>query len=286
MAAMTCDRVRELASGFVLGALDTDEMIAVQDHLDSCPSAHPEVDEFGGVLPYLAESLDPVEPPVWLRKSVIAAARADLESRRFVGEPFARRTAAASFSPVAPVVVPAFARIREAALPAPERVIQLPAAKAPRLRRATVWFGRAAAAALIVIVAGYAFVAQMGVGKPRGTDDIMNFIQADTRTAVLVAFDHSQAGGLAVLRPTGNIRVQVNNLPPTKGDEAYVVWLTANGNLPAKVGTLTVDDSGVGRLTVENPPTSASIWIFVCKEPNANVTKPTGPMIVSGTIAL
>ena len=65
-----------------------------------------------------------------------------------------------------------------------------------------------------------------------------------------------------------------------------MVWLTANGNLPAKVGTLTVDDSGVGRLTVENPPTSASIWIFVCKEPNANVTKPTGPMIVSGTISL
>jgi hypothetical protein len=51
-----------------------DEMIAVSDHLDSCSQPHPEVDDFGGVLPYIAESLEPVEPPAWLRESVIAAA--------------------------------------------------------------------------------------------------------------------------------------------------------------------------------------------------------------------
>ena len=79
---MTCDRIREFASGFVLGALETDEMIAVQDHLDSCPKAHPEVNELGGVLPYLAESLEPVETPTWLRKSVIEAAKSDLTARR------------------------------------------------------------------------------------------------------------------------------------------------------------------------------------------------------------
>ena len=59
---LTCDRVRELASGYVLGALDTEEMLDVADHLDSCRLGHPEVDEFGGVLPYLAASLEPVEP--------------------------------------------------------------------------------------------------------------------------------------------------------------------------------------------------------------------------------
>jgi Anti-sigma-K factor rskA/Putative zinc-finger len=268
MAAMTCDRIRELASGFVLGALDTDEMIAVQDHLDSCPKAHPEIDEFGGVLPYLAESLEPVESPAWLRKSVIEAAKSDLASRRLIGEPFARRVAA----PVAAA--------------APARIISLNAARASRRRRAAVWFGRAAAAALIVVVAGYAAVVQTGVGKPQGTPDIFNYLGPDTRQAVLVAFDQSHAGGLAVLRPTGTIIVQVNNLQPTKGDEVYVVWLTADNGVPSKVGTLAVDDSGVGRLNVESPPTSASLWIFVCKEPNSNVTKPTGPTIVSGTISL
>jgi hypothetical protein len=267
MAAMTCDRVREFASGFVLGALETDEMIAVQDHLDSCPSAHPEIDEMGGVLPYLAESLAPVEPPAWLRKSVIEAAKSDLASRRVVGEPAVLRQ-----------IVPAVA--------APARVISLKAARDSRRRRAAVWFGRAAAAVLIVVVAGYAFVVQTGVGKPHGTPDIFNYLAPDTRQAVLVAFDQSQAGGLAVLRPSGNIIVSVHNLQPTKGDQVYVVWLTADNGVPSKVGSFTVDDSGVGWLNVENAPSSQKLWIFLCKEPNSNVTKPTGPTIVSGTISL
>ena len=274
---MTCDRIRELASGFVLGALDTDEMIAVQDHLDSCPKAHPEVNELGGVLSYLAESLEPVETPTWLRNSVIEAAKSDLTARRLMGEPFARRLVDMSSERLVAVPV---------AAAAPARVISLSASRASRRRRAAVWLGRAAAAALIVVVAGYAAVVQTGVGKPQGTPDIFNYLGPDTRQAVLVAFDQSHAGGLAVLRPTGTIIVQVNNLQPTKGDEVYVVWLTADNGVPSKVGTLAVDDSGVGRLNVESPPTSASLWIFVCKEPNSNVTKPTGPTIVSGTISL
>jgi anti-sigma-K factor RskA len=278
MAAMTCDRVREFASGFVLGALETDEMIAVQDHLDSCSEAHPEVNELGGVLPYLAESLEPVESPAWLRKSVIEAAKSDLASRRLIGEPFARRL----------VEMPSEHRVaRPVAAAAPARVISLNAVKASRRRRAAVWFGRAAAAALIVVVAGYAAVVQTGVGKPGATDPIWNVLgQPDARPAVLVAYDHSQAGGLAVLRPSGNIVVSVHNLQPTKGDEVYVVWLTADNGLPSKVGTFTVDDSGVGKLNADRVPTSESLWVFVCKEPNSNVTKPTGPMIVSGTISL
>src|SRR5664280_3437992 len=232
MAGMTCDRVRECAPGFVLGALETDEMIAVQDHLDSCPKAHPEVNELGGVLPYLAASLEPVESPAWLRQSVIEAARSDLASRRLIGEPFARRLVdtPSEHHVAAPV-----------AAAAPARVISLNAARASRRRRAAVWFGRAAAAALIVVVAGYAAVVQTGVGKPRGTDDILNYLQPDTRSAVLVAYDQSHAGGLAVLRPTGTIIVQVNNLQPTKGDEVYVVWLTADNGVPSKVGTLAAD---------------------------------------------
>ena len=274
---MTCDRVREFASGFVLGALETDEMIAVQDHLDSCPKAHPEVNELGGVLPYLAESLEPVESPAWLRKSVIEAAKSDLASRRLIGEPFARRL----------VDAPSERLVASVAAAAPARVISLNAARASRRRRAAVWFGRAAAAALIVVVAGYAAVVQTGVGKPSGTDEIWNVLgQPDARPAVLVAYDHSQAGGLAVLRPSGNIIVSVHNLQPTKGDEVYVVWLTADNGVPSKVGSFTVDDSGVGKLNVDGAPISESLWVFVCREPNSNVTKPTGPTIVSGTISL
>src|ERR1035437_2530027 len=91
MAAMRCDRVREFASGFVLGALEAEEMVAFQDHPDSCQKAPPGVNELGGVLPYLAESLEPVETPAWIRKPVIEAAKADLTTPRLIGEPFALR---------------------------------------------------------------------------------------------------------------------------------------------------------------------------------------------------
>ncbi|HEX5589656.1 MAG TPA: zf-HC2 domain-containing protein, partial [Candidatus Limnocylindrales bacterium] len=61
---MSCDDVRDLAAGFVLGALTPDEAAAVRAHLATCPEAHEEIAELGGVVPYLAESLEPVEPPV------------------------------------------------------------------------------------------------------------------------------------------------------------------------------------------------------------------------------
>ncbi len=68
--AITCDHVRELASGFVLGALEPDEMAAVRDHLDSCREPHPELAELGGILPYLAVTPEPARAAcvaAWLR---------------------------------------------------------------------------------------------------------------------------------------------------------------------------------------------------------------------------
>ena len=66
MSVLSCDEVRDLAAGFVLGALDPAAMHDVRDHLATCPEAHPEMHELGGVVPYLAESVEPVEPPTAL----------------------------------------------------------------------------------------------------------------------------------------------------------------------------------------------------------------------------
>ena len=145
---MTCDRVRELASGFVLGALDTDEMLDVAITSTAAAGRHPEVDEFGGVLPYLAASLEPVEPPTWLRESVIAAARADLVARRRFSQP-AERSAAR------PVVVPLATSVKGSA-----EIVRSPGRAYSRRRRALTWATRVAAAVAIVALAGYSFVLQ------------------------------------------------------------------------------------------------------------------------------
>ena len=278
--AMTCDRVRELASGFVLGALDIKEMTAVSDHLDRCKLPHPEIDDLGGVLPYLAESLEPIEPPAWLRESVIAAARADLVSRSRSVEPIALPIAAVAatetpgqvFAPVA-------------------NLVSLSRARVSHRRRAMTLATRIAAAVAVVALAGYAFVLQGDLDKAKKSqeaDASLNYMwaQPDTLKTVLTATDGSGASGMAALRPTGHIIVRLHGLPTTKGDEVYAVWFSSGGGPAVKAGTFTVDDSGSGGLEVNNVPTSASLWVFVCREPNGSVTKPTGPEIVSGTISL
>ncbi|MGA3029750.1 MAG: anti-sigma factor [Candidatus Limnocylindrales bacterium] len=293
--AMTCDRVREYAPGYVLGALDTDDMIAVNDHLAACTKPHPEIDDLGGVLPYLGESLEPVEPPAWLRQSVLAAARADLVSRRR-----AARVSEVPAEPVAAVAAPVAAvAVRPTALSVvagqgwqPETdVIPLARARFSRQHRIVTWTTRVAAAVAVVVLAGYALVLQGDLSKIRTSHDhetqVLNVLtQTGTMKAVMTAMDGSKAGGIAALRPTGNIQVLLHGLSATQGDQVYIVWLSRDNGVPAKVGSFTVDDSGEGYLAVDNVPTSASLWIFVCREPNANVTKPTGPMIVSGTVSL
>ncbi len=287
--AMNCDRVREVASGFVLGALDPDEMIAVSDHLSSCSNPHPEVDDFGGLLPYLAETLEPLEPPAWLRESVIAAARADLSSGRRVAVATERRAT----EPVAlPAAAPVATEIAAPVATQSTKPISLGRARASRRRRAMTWASRAAAAVAVVVLAGYAVVLQGDLNKVKTSTNedtaIYNvWAEQGTLKAVLTPMGGSGAAGLAALRPTGHIIVRLHGLTATTGDQVYAVWLSSDSNTPLKVGWFTVDDSGGGYLEVDNVPTSAaSLWLFVCLEPNSGVTKPTGPQVVGGTFSL
>jgi hypothetical protein len=258
-------------------------MIAVSDHLDTCSQPHPEVDDFGGVMPYIAESLDPVEPPAWLRESVISAARADLVARRRVGKPSEHRV-------VESVAIPVVADAQGTESAPVGRIVSLAAARISRHRRILTWTMRAAAAVVILALSVNTVALQGELAKARkiqSEDASINYaITQGARTASLTAVDSSSASGLAVLRTSGNIQVRLHGLTATKADQVYMVWLSSDGGTPARVGWLTADDSGEGYLTVDKVPTSASLWIFVCKEPNSNVTKPTGLIVVSGTFAL
>jgi anti-sigma factor RsiW len=281
--ALACSRVIELASGYVLGALDPEEMLDVKNHLRVCPNAHPEFDEFGGVVTYLAETLEPLEPPAWLRESVLAAARADLESRRRAQEPVAIPLATPSMAAAVPDVCGVSAKSG--------RVLSIARARNPRRHRALTWATRIAAAAALILLSGYSVSLQGDLDKAKKAQDedaSLNYMwaQPDTLKAVLTASDGSSASGMAALRPNGHILVRVHGLKPTQGDEVYAVWFGVGQATPGKVGTLTVDDSGSGYLEVDNVPTSANLRVFVSREPNASVTKPTGPTVVGGTIAL
>jgi hypothetical protein len=247
--AITCDRVRELASGFVLGALEPDEMADVRDHLDRCAEPHPELAELGGILPYLAVAPEPLEP---------AAAKAGV--------------AASSTLPDA-------------------GVISLDAARRSRSRQAVTWMTRMAAAVAVVALAGYSFAIQGDLNKAKQDQShaiaVLNVLsQPDTRMVPLIDTEGKGASGFAAFMPNGHILVSLNHLAATSGDQTYMVWLTGANNVPVKVGAFTVGDDGKGWVEVNSVPTSASMWIWVCREPNASATKPAGPTILSGTISL
>ena len=82
MTILSCEQVRDLAEGFVLGALDPAQTHDVRDHLATCPLPHAEMDELGGVVAYLGESIEPVEPPAELKGRIMASIDADLRAGR------------------------------------------------------------------------------------------------------------------------------------------------------------------------------------------------------------
>lgn len=72
-----CAEARERAPFFVLDALEAREMAEVREHLRTCPHEHPEFAELGGVVPYLAISVEPSDGGPELRTRVMAAIAAD-----------------------------------------------------------------------------------------------------------------------------------------------------------------------------------------------------------------
>ena len=276
-----CERVRELAPGFVLGALDAADMAAVHEHLIGCREPHPELRELGGVLPYLATSLEPVEPPARLRAAVIAAAQADLAAHPRSAEVAGSRVATIRRTIPAPESGAVEAEAAEQVNGA--MVVSLTSARRSRRRRALAWTTRVAAAAAVVAVVAYGFgvIREPGAGPSAGPS--FDYKGQGTVYAGLTPQASSHAAGLAVLKPSGHLYVYVNGLAPTTGDQVYMVWVTAAKDT-ILAGYFTVNAQGDGSIQMDNVPRAASLWVQVCIEPNEHVTQPTGPTVASGTI--
>ena len=275
-----CERVVELAPGFVLGALDAADMAAVHEHLVGCREAHPELLELGGVLPYLDSSLEPVEPPARLRAAVIAAAQADLAAHPRSAQTAERRVATIRRD----IPAPEPAVLADAAEPVSSGVVvSLASARRSRRRGALMWATRVAAAVAVVAVVGYGFGVIREPGRGPSAGPSFDYTGQGTRYAGLTSQGTSHAAGLAVLKPSGHLYVYVNGLGPTTGDQVYMVWVKA-ANDTILAGYFTVNAQGDGAIQMDNVPRAASLWVYVCIEPNDHVTKPTGPIVASGTI--
>jgi anti-sigma factor RsiW len=268
---LSCDQVRDLAPGFVLGALEPAEMSAVRDHLGTCPEAHAEFAELGGVIPYLAESLEPVPPPAALRGRVLAAVAAEA----------AARTTASGPAAVVPAAVPT---TRPAPAAAP--VVSLGVERARR--RSPLWW--IAAVAAVLVIAG---LGTWNVSLRHDLDGAEAYGAAVDRVLAVAGTPGGQAAilapaqpggpaGIAAIGADGAVEIAVRGLAPTTGPQVYQAWVIGPDKTPVAIGSFVPDGRGFGTLATAGAPSSPGVTIALTREPTAGRTSPTPPVLSSG----
>jgi anti-sigma-K factor RskA len=253
-ADLSCDEIRDLAPGFVLGALEEAEMAAIRAHLATCPEIHAEMAELGGVVPYLAESLEPVEPPAGLKSRIMAAVEADLAAPGGTG----------------PIAFPT----------ASER-----AARRSRPSTGTLIL-RIAAVLAIVALGGWNLLLRGQLDGAQAYQQSVKAVldvaaQPGSLTAILSA-DGGTGSGLAAVSAAGQATFAMQDLAPTAGSSVYEAWVIAADGVPVPLGSFTVGRDGTGTLQATGLPTEAGIVLALTLEPRPGATTPTMPIISKG----
>jgi anti-sigma-K factor RskA len=267
---LTCDDVRDLAAGYVLGALDAEEMAAVREHLADCPEAHAELADLGGVVPYLADSLEPIEPPPSLRTRLLAAAAADLPATE----------------PGAPHAAPI-------AFPSPEDRDRRAAGRS----RVGAWaLGMAAVLAIAILgawnlqlqsrLSGVQADLDAAQAYQRGIAAVLDVgAQKDAKTAFLAATKPGvKTGGVAAAAPDGTVVMALHDLVPTAGNEVYEAWVIVGQEAPVALGGFTVGSDGNGLLRASTSLAQPGAVLALTLEPLPGATAPAGPIVSAGSL--
>jgi anti-sigma-K factor RskA len=267
---LTCDEVRDLAGSFVLGALDADEAAAVREHLATCPEAHDEVDELGGVLPVLAASVPVAEPSEGLKGRILAAAQADLDERH-------------AATPPAPAAVPSLPATATQPVPLPTAAQP---ERGPR-RRST--------ASRVLAIAAVVAIALLGVSNLllRSQIDQSQAYQQSVQavidsaskpgslTAVLTASGGSGTG-LAAIDSTGAVTMTMQDLAPTSGQQVYEAWVIGSNGVPVPIGSFQVGSGRTGTMSANGVTASSGAVLALTLEAGPGAKTPTLPIISKG----
>ncbi len=270
-AGLRCSDVLELAGSFVLGALPSEEADAVRRHLASCPEAHAEITELGGVIPALLESIEVVPPPAGLKARILATAAAEQRAGAAPPSSSAQDLAAGERRPIG------------------RPTLGSDVAQAPRGRfdlgalfRRPIWAGVAAAALVLAVALGtwnLQLRSQVD-GLTAYRNGVVQVLDEAARPgaqlAVLVA-PNSAPGptGLAAVDADGRVGMVMRDLAPTTGTQVYTAWLIGSEGTPVPIGEFKVDDSGTASFTTAHPSMGPGVTVALSLEPQAGAKTPT-----------
>lgn len=276
---LTCDEVRDLAAPFVLGALDADEMDAVRAHLAACAELHAEFAELGSVVPVLAASVPPIEPPAGLKDRLMAAAAADLEARRAATPP-------AASEPTQVVAPPSVAAPAPVAESEPTPVAVLPRrSSGPAIGS---WVMRVAAILAIALLGGWNLLLQGQLADSRTYEQHVAAVldvagREGSLTAVLTAEGGDGPSGLAAVSASGEVTLAMRDLAATSGGQVYEAWVIGSDGVPAPLGSFQVGATGTAFFTGDGLPSEPGIVLALTLEPGPGATTPTLPIVSLGT---
>jgi anti-sigma-K factor RskA/putative zinc finger protein len=285
---MNCDTVRELAPAFVLGSLTRDEELAVREHLATCAQPHPEVEAFGGIVQYFAETVELIEPPAPLKERVLAAVAAAPQPSRSAATPQRGGTKVETPSngfagvPVAAPPVMSPPPERRAA----ERVAASAPARASRRRRLMTWLLGIAAVLAIVGLAAWSFLLQSQLSSATAYDRALASVldlaaKPGSQTAILRGDGGQPPHGIAAVGSDGSVVLAMRDLQPTAGSEVYEVWAMAPDGGPVPVGGFQVGNDRTGSLTARLPP-AGGVALALTRETGPGAQNPTTAVIAQG----
>ena len=268
------DRLHESVGLYVLGALEPNERLEFERHLQTCDECTAEVRSLIGVTSALPHAVPLIDPPAKLRGRVMA--------------------------------------VTGQKVPAPPNVVALPARPA-RARSWASTAGWLSAAAMFVLAVGlgrYSMTLQREIGTLRAEVGDLNarlnqseqrvtvatrlVALADARMAVLTAPDLTQvdlqgqqpvaprASGRAFYSRSRGLVFTASDLPPLGAGRAYQLWMVT-AQSPVSAGLLDVDAAGRVTQAFDTPLDLARpVAIAVTEEPAGGVPAPTGEKYLVG----
>ncbi len=294
-AALTYNEVLELLPGFVLGALDSEEMLAVESYIEQQKAILDRVTELETATAHFAYAAPPVAPPAHIKSQLLQRAQADLATnQRSRGAP-----------PLAFPPRKIIARVQEMqSAPAQRRHATTGRNWVGGLARGLMGFGVAAALVLLAFmttqlrgtVGRLSAELSAAQGQVTQLQTINQSLQQELQTqqvrvAVItgatreiVLNSEIQPNATATFYVHNDIGVLVaHNLQPLPETQTYQLWFIGADGVPLPSGLMPIHSQDPGMLTITIPEAGRDfVNVAVTIEPAGGSQVPTTPIVLVG----